>query len=52
MCLLYIASFLLAMPLSQATALENDEPFAKESAEHETLKHNANLALFLLANSE
>jgi len=40
------------MPLSQATALDNEEPFEKDSPEHETLKHNCNLALFLLANGE
>lgn len=52
MCPLYTDSFLLAMPLSQATALDNEEPFEKDSPEHEMLKHNCNLALFLLANGE
>ena len=49
---MYKDGFLLAVPISQATALENEEPFAKHGSEHEKLKHNANLALFLLANGE
>ena len=38
--------------LSQATGLENAEAYNKDGPLVETLKHNASLALFLLANDE
>ena len=50
MCYLYIFTFLSAMPLSQVTGLENGEAFEKDGTLVETVKHNAQLALFLLSN--